>query len=438
MKTPARRFFATEVVQTSAMDCGPAALKSMLEGFHIPVSYGRLREACQTDVDGTSIDTLEEIARSLGLDAEQVMLPPDHLWLPAAAALPAIIVVRLPSGLTHFVVAWQRHGGWVQLMDPASGRRWQTQEHFLHELFIHRMKVPAADWQEWACSGDFVIPLTCRLHDLGLRELAQSLVADAVAAPGWKALAVLDAATRLTATLVRGKGLRAGREAAAVLEDILRRAAASPDDALRYIPESYWSARPVSPDGDIDEAEVLIKGALLIRVRGRRAESPAGSGEETSAPLNAGLAAALAEKPPRPLRELLGLLRGDGCLSWAALGAGLLLGALGVILEALLLRGVLELGHDLSLVPQRLTAAGYFLLFAFALLCLELHVTPARCSGWGVAWKRGCGLPCWSGFPVFPINIFAAARCPTWPNATTQCINSNACRRSAGNCYALC
>jgi ATP-binding cassette subfamily B protein len=35
------------------MDCGPAALKCLLEGFGIPVSYGRLREACQTDVDGS-------------------------------------------------------------------------------------------------------------------------------------------------------------------------------------------------------------------------------------------------------------------------------------------------------------------------------------------------------------------------------------------------
>ncbi|MDX1438175.1 MAG: cysteine peptidase family C39 domain-containing protein, partial [Anaerolineales bacterium] len=76
-----QRFLAHEVVQTSAMDCGPAALKSILEGFGIPVSYGRLREACQTDVDGTSINTLEDIANQLGLQAEQIMLPPDHLRL---------------------------------------------------------------------------------------------------------------------------------------------------------------------------------------------------------------------------------------------------------------------------------------------------------------------------------------------------------------------
>ena len=54
-----RRFLATEVVQTSAMDCGPAALKCLLEGFRVPASYARLQEACQTDVDGTSINTIE-------------------------------------------------------------------------------------------------------------------------------------------------------------------------------------------------------------------------------------------------------------------------------------------------------------------------------------------------------------------------------------------
>src|ERR1700747_663812 len=89
MSSPRRQFFAPEVVQTSAMDCGPAALKCLLEGFGIPVSYGRLREACQTDVDGTSIDTMEEAAVQLGLDAEQIMAPADFVLLPEASLLPA-------------------------------------------------------------------------------------------------------------------------------------------------------------------------------------------------------------------------------------------------------------------------------------------------------------------------------------------------------------
>src|SRR5215469_15793522 len=104
-----QRWVIPEVVQTSMMDCGPAALKCLLEGFGVPVSYGRLREACHTSVDGTSIDTLEEVARALGLDAEQVMMPADHLLLPESEALPAIVAVRLPSRLLHFVVVWRVH-----------------------------------------------------------------------------------------------------------------------------------------------------------------------------------------------------------------------------------------------------------------------------------------------------------------------------------------
>ena len=118
------RLFVPEVIQASAMDCGPAALKCLLEGFGISASYGRLREACQTDVDGTSIDTLEDVAGQLGLAAEQVMLPVDHVLLQEAKSLPAIVVVRLPNGTTHFQVVWRRHGDLLQCMDPATGRRW--------------------------------------------------------------------------------------------------------------------------------------------------------------------------------------------------------------------------------------------------------------------------------------------------------------------------
>lgn len=61
-----RRFFVPEAIQSSSMDCGTASLKALLEGFGIRASYGRLREACQTDVDGTSIDQIEEAALAAG------------------------------------------------------------------------------------------------------------------------------------------------------------------------------------------------------------------------------------------------------------------------------------------------------------------------------------------------------------------------------------
>jgi ATP-binding cassette subfamily B protein len=117
-----RRFFIPEVVQTSGMDCGPAALTSLLQGHGVPASYGRLREACQTDVDGTSIDTLEDLGNRLGLDAEQTMIPVDHLLLDEAEMLPAIVVVQGGNGLTHFVVL-ERRGNTCVIVEPTLQRR---------------------------------------------------------------------------------------------------------------------------------------------------------------------------------------------------------------------------------------------------------------------------------------------------------------------------
>ena len=95
-----RRFLVPEVIQTSAIDCGPASIKALLEGFHIRASYGRLREACQTDVDGTSIDTLEVVAEQLGLTAQQILVPLDHVLMSEAETFPAIAVVRGANNTT--------------------------------------------------------------------------------------------------------------------------------------------------------------------------------------------------------------------------------------------------------------------------------------------------------------------------------------------------
>src|SRR5690242_18104006 len=152
------------------MDCGPASLKCMLEGFGISVSYGRLREACQTDVDGTSINTIEEIAVELGLDAEQILIPVDHMLLADADALPAIAVTRLPGGDNHFVVVWSVSRGKVQVMDPAVGRRRIPVRRFLDELHVHEMELPAEAWLESAQTDDFKNPLATRLRALGLTD----------------------------------------------------------------------------------------------------------------------------------------------------------------------------------------------------------------------------------------------------------------------------
>jgi len=140
------------------------------------------------------------------------MLPVDHVFLAEAEALPAIVVVRRPNGGTHFVVARRRHGQFVQVMDPATGRRWPTLEQFLDQLYVHVFPVPTAAWREWSGSDEFLKPLARRLGRLRLSKDKISYVIDmALADPSWRAIAALDAATRMVDSIVRSGRLRAGR-----------------------------------------------------------------------------------------------------------------------------------------------------------------------------------------------------------------------------------
>ncbi len=314
------------------MDCGPAALKCLLEGFGVTVSYGRLREACQTSVDGTSIDTLEVLARTVGLDAEQVMMPVDHLLSAGADALPAIVVVRLPTGLLHFVVVWRVHGAWVQVMDPARGRRWVRRETFLREVYVHTMSLPAAAFRDWAGSDGFLSVLRAQLERLGDVARGEALVAGALADPSWRALAALDGATRTVGALA-DRSLRAvvpGAEALRLVETLAREGDAA------VLPPRFTTASEAPPDA-VGAPQVSMRGAVLVRVAGgaplddaRRAELPRE------------LRAAVDAPPERPAATLLALLRRDGLLRWGALALGLALAAGGAVLEAAIFRGLFD------------------------------------------------------------------------------------------------
>ncbi|HEU5059607.1 MAG TPA: cysteine peptidase family C39 domain-containing protein, partial [Kofleriaceae bacterium] len=197
MSGPRRRLRVPEVIQTSAMDCGPAALAALLAGFDVPANYSHLRDVCQTDVDGTSIDTLEDVACACGLDAEQIILPLDHLVRPEARALPCIAVVTLPGGATHFVVVWRRVKGWVQVMDPGRGRMWRPLSQLGRELYIHSQAVPAEDFVAWFGGEESVAIQHGRLCDLGVDpRSAAELTASAAESGDWRACARLDGAVR--------------------------------------------------------------------------------------------------------------------------------------------------------------------------------------------------------------------------------------------------
>ncbi|HEX8238964.1 MAG TPA: ATP-binding cassette domain-containing protein [Allosphingosinicella sp.] len=370
-KPKERRWLAVEVVQTSTMDCGPAALKCLLEGHHIPISYGRLREACQTDVDGTSIDTIEEIAKDLGLLAEQALVPVDHVTLASAKTLPAIVVVNRGAAL-HFVVAWRRHGRWLQVMDPASGRRWMTLRQFQADIHEHSVQIEAHEWFDWALTEDFLVPLRERLGRVGAApEVIQALISEAVAGSDWHPLASLDAAVRLVQSLIDTKGVRPGREAENILHGLIRDAAESHQAgrADTLIPKLFWSVLSHAPATGTSSEMLKVKGAVILAISGL-APDGAAVGEERR-PLSLELEAALSEKAVPPLAALWKMLGEDGLLAPLAL---VLAGAFAVsatMIEALLFRGIFDISAQLALPTQRLVAAIGLLVFAAILLAIE-------------------------------------------------------------------
>lgn len=237
-----RSWWVPEVLQTSAIDCGPAALVALLSGHGMPVSLETLRTACQTSVDGTSIDDLERVAQEHGLQAEQLMVPPDYLLDPKTHCLPALVVLGEPGQPLHFVVLWSMLGPWVQVMDPRRGRFVAHRDRIAELLYRHDQSVPASAWEPFA-DGAFASFVRRRARALGLSGLG--------ADP-----AELDAALRAVATVGPEARLRRN-ERRKLAEAVL----ASPGEA--------WAEpfRFVRPSAEGDPSEVRLHGAVILRCR---------------------------------------------------------------------------------------------------------------------------------------------------------------------------
>lgn len=360
------RFFVPEVVQTSGMDCGPASLKCIMEGLGVSTNYGRLREACQTDVDGTSIDTIEVVANKLGMEAEQIMLPPDHLFINSANVLPAMVIIELPNLATHFLVVWRTFGNWVQIMDPACGRTWKRKSEFLNDVYQHAMSVPADAWREWAGSEEFINPLTSRLLALGVSDAeAKALLKNAQHDSSYTCLATLDAAVRMVAQLISAKGVAHGCNAVKLLLTLLEQ---SRKEAV--IPDHCWSV--VALKSDLEESQLELRGAVALRVR--PPQKNATQTVDDSHTRAESLERVLQEPQPSALKHAVQSLLEAGWLLPGLLIAALLVAGIGTLFEALLLRGLIDIGQELGAIQQRLGASAMLLVFAVGLLLIELPI----------------------------------------------------------------
>jgi ABC-type bacteriocin/lantibiotic exporter with double-glycine peptidase domain len=330
-----RAWLAPEIVQTFAMDCGPAALTSLLRGHGLRVHFDALRARCQTGVDGTSIDELERVADSLGLEVEQIVVPVDYALDSRSPCLPALAVTADPSGALHFVVLWSRLGPFFQVMDPRRGRYLARASELREQLLLHELEVEREDFEAFARAPHFRWFLARRARSVGLHTLRDADPAD------------VDGALRFAAELSGVLGARATSE-------VIQALIAEPE----HIPEELRFATPA------EGSAVRLKGAVLLRAVGRKAlPSPAPADDE--------LGELFSQEVPA-WRGLRGLLSPAAALP-AALAVLLAAGL--TLVEGLLLRGGLDLLHLLGSPTDRLSAV---LALALFLLAQALLVVPSH------------------------------------------------------------
>lgn len=329
------------------MDCGPAALKSLLAGLGVAVDYQRLRDACQTGADGTSIDALEDLCTALGLEAYQEMAPAYDAAAVLAPICPCIVVVEGPAGSPHFVVLWRVIGNLVQIMDPSSGRRWLSATSFIRELYLHSQAFDDDAFAAWFATTEWKKTLARRLEGLGAARLLEGALASTQ-----RAMAV-DGAARLVERLVARGGL--GRHESAIAVDRLTEQAL---ESPTVIPP-LLSGSATSPSG-----RAMVRGAVFLVVR-RGAASANENG------LSPSLRGVIGPDAPPPLALLAKQLTPN--LRRVLVLAGVLALLLGVValFEMVLLRAAFNAETLLALPQQRFAGTAIYVWLIALLLLLE-------------------------------------------------------------------
>ncbi len=325
------RFFVPEVLQSSEMDCGPAALKAVLNGFGLGVNYERLREACNTGADGTSIDTLEEIADGLGLDASQQMVALDDAIDVLERSTPCLAVVQSVSGAPHFVVVWRVAFGFVQLMDPARGRVFVRASDFLQSLHVHEQAFETEDFAAWWQTTEWFRHAQRRLAAAGKPQALDPSL-------GVARLGLVEGAARVIERLVARGALP--RRGVGDTIDAFVAEQLGPDPGV--LPESQIVIRE-----DPDRGQVTVRGALFLAIH--PPSDPAAAPPRTHAGL-------LGDDGPSGTRLFITevLLKNRGVL--VALSLMSVLATLLALGEMVMVRAAFNARSLLSLPQQRVVA----------------------------------------------------------------------------------
>jgi ABC-type bacteriocin/lantibiotic exporter with double-glycine peptidase domain len=344
-----RPFLVPEVLQTSGMDCGPAALKALLGGLGLQVNYGKLREACNTSADGTSIEALEELCIGLGMDAYQEIAPLGDAVEILTSRAPCVAVVTTATNACHFIVIWRRLGSWIQIMDPARGRRWVHREELARTLHVHHQPFDDETFGQWLPTTAWFELLQRRLRRLGALAL---LGANAPA----KHIGALDAAARVVERLV-ARGAIPGSAKARVVENLAREELSSPGG----IPV------PMQGSARWHDGSFAVRGTVFLVVR-----NPGGAARDAALADPTPLAKqVIGPSEPTALTILYRHLSPRSRALAALLAILAAFVAVASLFEMIVLRAAFNAKNLLSLPQQRFAGIAVYGLLVLFLLAVE-------------------------------------------------------------------
>ena len=327
-----RRYIVPEVIQTPAMDGAAAALEAMFGGFDVRFSHAGIRAASRTAADRSSIEMLEATARRLGLQCRRSVLPLGVAFAAGCDSFPAIAMVRTSDGPAQPVLVWRAHGPWLQIMDPAVGRLWIQRRRFVKSLLETESPLCAAARADLVNSAAFSRAITRRMRALG--EPARV----------WDDPAQQDAALQFGMALRDSRKLRRGRDT----REFLSLCANHPDE----IPREYWSL----PDPSRSGGRSVLRGVEVLAAPGglNRTDPP--------------IAVDLAQRPRRGVAPAVwgpvwSAIRQSGPLLPVAVAFAWSAAAAGTVIEALLFRGLFDLGRHLQDTAGRIGMVTALLVF---------------------------------------------------------------------------
>jgi ATP-binding cassette subfamily B protein len=228
----------------------------MLSGYGVDANYEKLRELCQTEVDGTSVDALEDLCLQLGLDVCQHIVPRDLVAELMRARTPVIAVQEPTAGRLHFVVAWSQLRSLIQVMDPQGGRKWVSTSSFVSLLVRHTQRFSKEEWIAWFPSSSFSEALSASARSLLSADLVARQLEPVLQKADPAEIAALDCALRLTRRASSVSGSRSRAWFDRLFSQTYAEALRGPEGLL---PEGLWCI-------DVNEDEVAMRCAVLLGV----------------------------------------------------------------------------------------------------------------------------------------------------------------------------